>query len=634
MSKFAVAGLFLAIFVMSVPCHGQDGGAEGSLSLSDEFVGELKELRLNAGVQSLSSYSHAYYHVGVEARKTGDSRRAVRAFSAAADMDPVFLDPRFSLFRAYLFSDPARALTELSNVVRLVRSDFMAQYFLLKNLTVMGYIVLLVALAAFTIFAVVRHVGALSHVVAEKLAAEAPPRVAGWLGIFAVLQPVFWGLGAAGTVLCCAGAVWNSMGKRERFFTAVFFVAAVASPFFSAEVARRFPPVGVDSPTYVAYTALRSGWSDEAERALLRAIQARPENTFYHFAYGTMARRAGKLGIARRELETAAGLSPRDASVANNLGNVYFNLGDLESAYEQYSKATSLDASRAESHYNLGQVYTKRLLFAEANEEISKANQINQEMVDEFSLNSREQLNRSVIDSPLKAASYWTNLYEEGTRASSSEALEPVLQYGGIGAQRRSLTVSVFFVLSLVAGGLVFRNLKTYNCTNCGKVICRKCLSRVERQTYCLKCAVAATSAAKSQDFTKLLLANQRQLEAKRKRPVSVAAGIVFPGFGLVQKGRAVSGFFLVLLTATVALCIAGKGSLVDYVPSLPYERLGFFALLGLSAPVALIHALVTYRLYRKPKKTVPALRLVRPAGTEGQLKDGTAGKSGRLRSG
>ena len=601
--------------------------------VSDGRLSELNEVRLNSGIPSLSANAHAYYLLGVQARRHGDSQTALKAFRAAAELDPNFLDPKFSLARAYILSDPGHAVAEMTAAVRVLRTDFLAQYFFLENLTAMVFLILAVALAAFVIMAIVRHVAELRHVMGERLAADMPPRVAGWLGVFAVLQPLLWGLGLAGTVLCCGGTLWKCMGKKERFFTVVFLLLMLAAPVFSVQMARRFPPLGYGSPTYVTYAALRDGWSDLHERALLRFIQSNPRAESYRFAYGTMARRAGRLGIARTELEKAVELAPSDARALNNLGNVYFNLGDFDTADKCYRKAASIAPWLPEPHYNLAQVFTKRLLFAEANTEIGTAKRLNAELINEFSLNSREQLNRSVIDADIPVSQYWSELRREGARSETPEALEPALRFLGVGRERRSITIAFFFAASLVASAFVFRNLRTYGCTNCGKIVCRKCLSRVQKQIYCLKCAVAASS-VKSPEFTRLLLANQVQLETRRVRPIFAAAGYVLPGFRLVQAGYAISGFFVVLLCTVVAVCIAVRGYWVDYLPSLPYETQGVVTYSLLLVPAVLIHALSLLWLQRTARGRVPQLRVIRTQTPGRSLRNGTTGKPTRLQSG
>jgi hypothetical protein len=155
----------------------------------------------------------------------------------------------------------------------------------------------------------------------------------------------------------------------------------------------------------------------------------------------------------------------------------------------------------------------------------------------------------------------------------------------------------------------------------------------VQKQVYCLKCAVAASS-VKSPEFTKLLLANQFQLETRMVRPVSAAAGIALPGFRLVQSGYAISGFLVVLLCTVVAVCIAVRGYWVDYLPSLPYETQGVLTYSLLFVPAVLIHGLTLMWLVKTAKKRVPQLRVIRTQTPGKSLRDGATGKPTRLQSG
>jgi tetratricopeptide (TPR) repeat protein len=629
MRKGVTVTLFFAalLLVLAVAqAQGQFDALKTPDLLSQESISAIRELRLNSGITSFSSYAHAYYKMGVEKRRAGNSLKAMQAFQAASQLDPCFIDPHFSLFRAYLFRDPGRAFAELSAIVQIVREDFLGQYLLFKNAAVMGYFALLAALTLFAVFASVRHVARLKHAISERLSAEMPSNAAGWVGLFVLLQPLVWGLGVAGAMLCYSGSLWKCMSRREKFFGLCFLALVAATPFLSHKMALRFPPIGRQSPTYVSYEALRKGWSQELENALIRYTEADPQSSFYHLTYGTMARRAGKLGIARTELETAVRLSADDAACLNNLGNVYFNLGNLASAENFYRRAIAADSLLAQPHYNLGQIFTKRLMFAEANTELKTANETDPEMINEFSLNSREQLNRSVIDIDPTASRFWENLLQE--RASTDFVLIPpaAMRLLGIGTGQRSAILSVFFALSMLGGTLALRNLYTYRCSNCGKIVCRKCLSRVHRKIFCLKCGVAA-SALKSEEFTRLLLSNQLRLEARKMRPISLLLGTIIPGFRLVQKGDAIRGFLFLLLSSAAAVYVYGAGYLVDYVPSMRYQQEHLLKYILVIVPLALIHALVLFRLSREAGPQPVSLKVVRtrPAGT--MVKDGTTGK-------
>ena len=619
------AAILLVLCAIDADCQLSATGA-GDL-LSDQSITAAKELRLNSGIRSLSFYAHAYYKIGVEKRRTGNYLRAVQAFKIASELDPYFLDPHFSLFRSYLLRDPGKAFNEISAVVQIVREDFLAQYLLYKNVAVLGYLSLLMSLLFFIVIVCVRHVSRLKHVVAERLAAEMSLKAAGWVSAFVLLQPLVWGPGAAGVILCYSGALWKSMNKREKIFGLLLLSLILSTPLLSRVAVSHFPPIGNLSPTFVSYTTMKEGWNDELEKALLTYTTRLPDVPLYHFAYGTAARRAGKLGIARTELETAVRLSGPDAASLNNLGNVYFNLGNLAAAEHLYTKAIDANSSLPQPHYNLSQVYTKRLMFSQADQEFKTADLQNPGLISEFSLNSREQLNRSVIDVDPRAQDFWNLLLREKPAPGYSVIPAGALRFVEIGTAAQSAAIALLFALSVLGGVLAFRNLYTFSCSNCGKIICGRCLARVHRKLFCLKCGAAA-GALKSEEFTRLLLNNQLKLEARKTRPASVIFGTLVPGFRLIQKGDSVRGFAFLLFSSLAALyAYSAGGYITDFMPHLRYQQEHLLKYLFAILPLAAIHGFVLFLLSREAGPQPVSLRLVKTQPASAKVKDGTTGK-------
>src|ERR1700710_1031294 len=77
----------------------------------------------------------------------------------------------------------------------------------------------------------------------------------------------------------------------------------------------------------------------EARFLLERILRAAPPQAGILHLYGLVLSRLGELESARKALETARGLTPRDPQIANNLGNLLSRMGQPESALAAYDAA-------------------------------------------------------------------------------------------------------------------------------------------------------------------------------------------------------------------------------------------------------------------------------------------------------
>ncbi len=103
-----------------------------------------------------------------------------------------------------------------------------------------------------------------------------------------------------------------------------------------------------------ASRALRSGRTEEAERAYRAIANANPELGGPHANLGLIYRQAGKLPEAVSEFETAVRLSPRQPVYLNQLGITYRQKGDFAKARDAYQKALALDPGYTGATLNLG----------------------------------------------------------------------------------------------------------------------------------------------------------------------------------------------------------------------------------------------------------------------------------------
>jgi len=118
------------------------------------------------------------------------------------------------------------------------------------------------------------------------------------------------------------------------------------------------PEAPVASTTQRAFDdasrALRSGRTDEAERAYRALAQANPDLGGPHANLGVIYRQAGKLPESVAELEQAVKLNPRQPVFFNQLGISYRQLGQFAKARDAYQKAVALDPNYAAATLNLG----------------------------------------------------------------------------------------------------------------------------------------------------------------------------------------------------------------------------------------------------------------------------------------
>lgn len=91
--------------------------------------------------------------------------------------------------------------------------------------------------------------------------------------------------------------------------------------------------------------------------ALANAVKNDKGNGKAHYDYAVALYATGDVAKAKEQYEESAKLSPNDALLQNNLGNVYRDLGDYKKAVESYQNAIRLDAKATNPYINLANLY-------------------------------------------------------------------------------------------------------------------------------------------------------------------------------------------------------------------------------------------------------------------------------------
>ena len=101
-----------------------------------------------------------------------------------------------------------------------------------------------------------------------------------------------------------------------------------------------------------------------ADKYYVKAILLNNKNPIYLTRYADMLFKVGKRDKALSILEEILKIYPQDATVYNNIGKFYFDLGESENAYKYFKKAIELDPVYREALFNMNLIYKK--LFREA----------------------------------------------------------------------------------------------------------------------------------------------------------------------------------------------------------------------------------------------------------------------------
>jgi protein O-mannosyl-transferase len=119
------------------------------------------------------------------------------------------------------------------------------------------------------------------------------------------------------------------------------------------------------------------GRLDEARRELERAISIEPRNFELHNNLGIIYRQQGEFARAIREYQLVLQLEPADAMARYNLGNIYLAQGRYDDALRAYGECLRIIPEYDELHNNIGIVHIKTGHFKDAFREFETALRLN-----------------------------------------------------------------------------------------------------------------------------------------------------------------------------------------------------------------------------------------------------------------
>ena len=611
MGRLRIPAIAVCLFAASLALSATARAQSTTTSATDATaVTDALNQKYDTGVTRALAPAQACYRQALVLIAAGNSTEAIRLLEAAATFDPAFPDARFTLARVLSFRDPGRAIAALTEGFRILGRSYPWQRHLLANtatgLMAVWMISLMLAVAGIAF----RHLPHLLHIVRELLS-PVPTRGTRAAATVTALSPALWGLGLAPILTVFAGLISFRFGKREALLVALFLISALCLTGGIGAIAPWAGSPTLEEPSLLVDRAVNSGYDADLAAALIAWETKDATEPLFPFALGSMARRSGDFDMAERQLTLAAVLKPRTSWILTNLGNVYFAREDYPRARQTYEAAAEAAPAAVEPHFNLAQVYTKQLMFTEASREQSRASSIAFERVRDFSRWTAPQLNRTVMDAAPPVQSLWglagRFAPQRGPSAYQGNFLLQWVDHLAPPAPFALVFIPALFLIFAGVGQLLGRSLPTYHCSNCQKVICRRCVKRMQQRAFCDDC-FKAVKELKSTEFTRLLLTRKGQSAARRRTTGQAILTFVLPGAAQMLRGATLSGFLALLVMSFAAILVIWNGAIVPSLDVLPFQMGGWAKRIPLVLLFLVIYAITVYRYFATTTSKVETL--------------------------
>ncbi len=544
-------------------------------------VNEWLDYKAQSQRPELAHEARLFHRLGLEANAARNPDEAARLVRGAMELDPSYAEPRWTLARWSLLRDPGQALAQLSLIRDQVQASFALQLGLVSNAIYVALFALSFALIGLGILIVIAHHGELRHPIVERLTRwVSRPAAVVWSWLLLAL-PWGLGLGMAFPTVLVLGLLWPNLRRMERAVWIALVAFLAGAPFLGREVGRLALPMSEDRAPFFGVLSARND-SDPArcEARFAELARRHPDRPFVQFGLAWAARNVGHPEVAEQAYRRALQLWPDNAQLMNNLGNVLMIEGRTDEAIQLYRKAVTAEPHNAAAHFNLSQAYTKSFDFRHATEELSTASQLDFELI-------RTHKGRTTADGFLPLADQWLTprVFWDALRAErpafAGAAMLPPAWHDHPLAAGPGFCFAIVLVagLGLAAGLYRHRRMPLRHCANCARVLCRRCSAHRRTIPLCIDCA-RADAAAKSGEFSRVLLQQQRRRLHRVPAMVLTAASTVVPGLGLVFTRGVLTPFAILLGVGALWSC-AGTAAPYAFEPRLTFPDHGFAPLLA-----------------------------------------------------
>jgi tetratricopeptide (TPR) repeat protein len=510
--------------------------------------------------------------------RTGEARKQLE-LALAHDPD----NPQAHMARIRVApTDPAVLGDAIGDAARAATRGFPNQIVLALNVflvTLWSISLGVVGTAGAIVFRYVRHVHhSLQESFSGRLGGGAPVVAVG-----VILIPALWGLGLIPTLVFFL--LWFGPILRPSEKNLAYAVGAVGAVLWLTHVVSP-GPLGAPGPDHGPFRVAQvfesggsPGFHDDLD------IDGMPGHAAW--ARGMAAKRTGDLATAESELQVALQLLPNHPPLLVDLGNVHFLQGRLREARSRYEAAAVRDPNLAEPEYNRAQVLNEELDFLGSTDAMSLASQKDGFRVATFGDSPAGKLARPAMDMLPGSGTFWQatlrgqGIHSQLPIAAGLEILSP-----GGRILYMPVALAVLYILGMLAGQWLHRSVKTYSCRSCGKIVCRRCLVRVDGSPYCQDCG-QTLSASFSAEYSKALL--DRYFK-KRYTPRSVLSNLMrwlLPGWAEVSSWSAAR--------SVTVLSLCGGALMALSLPGLPVSGAPSGASPGMPAPLTWLLAIALY---------------------------------------
>lgn len=526
------------------------------------------EFKSRHHVAALPGEARLFHRRAILAAESGQPEEAERLMRGASELDPGFVAPHLALANWSLLRAPSQALLQYATVLELARRNFMLQLALSANALYLGLQALYLGLLAAGLLVVVIRLAALRHPWEEGLGRWLAPDTARWWALALIALPYLAGFGPVLPTLLFLGVLWPALRARERALAVLLGVAAAATPLAAHLLDRLAAPLDeTRAPLHGVPLVENEPWSPELDARLAARVAARPDNPYLQFAHAWTRRQSGDAPGAEAAYRRVLQRWPDDSRTLNNLGNALAMQGRSDEALEQYLKAARVDPLNAAAWFNASQIYTQRYEYKPANDAVARASAIDFDLVKSYQAQGADG-SLALADQWIAPRTFWSALREAdaGTgRRSIPPSWRTRLEAAGWPFSAAAL---------LALGGGIAWGVATHRatplrtCSNCGRVVCRRCARRRRELALCPTCEAIETR-AESPDFAKLLLTQYQKRVVARQRMVRTAVATVIPGFGLLARQRVITPVLLLTLCAALLSGPLGMAPPFGYEPRL-----------------------------------------------------------------